>query len=646
MTRRPRHSNTIDGADGRPSRESRFGPGPSNWVLVPGFVVLAFLMTFRDPSRLTTSIVGDNGDAVFVMWVIGWVQHAVPQGWDALWNANIFHPAGNTLAYSESLIPVAAAHWVLQSVLGTALAMNVLYLGAWTGSLWITYRLALRLGAIWPAAILAACMFSFSTPRLARVGSFQLVLAFLIPAVVLLVIRVFDRASVGRGVALGAVLALLALDSSYYGVLMGSATVVLAGVLLLRTPAPARRSVLISLGAAGATALVLAGPVALQYAKQQQDPAFRRGFEFQYAAHPGDFLAPGSGNYLVNDIGPIARRAEGRTIENRLFPGFIAVIVGTFGSVVLLRRFLRRRRRRRDPADDNHDIDDSAPDVPADDVPADDDVGTGSRFGLLALVITGGVFLVLSFGDWTVIAGHRVPLPYALVRHLPGFAGIRVTARFVVLPMLALSIVGAVGLSVALERSTRRAVLAVTFALSALVIVESAQAIPFVTLPTAGQFGSANRYLETRPPGAVLELPINPPQSGLGWAFVESPRMNMSLIDGYPRVNGYSGFFPPRYPGDAQQLATFPATGALARADRLGVRYVIIRWRTVGHFSGDVEALMDSNGVARYTRAEARRRLRDIPASRVASTATVEGAYVVTLAPPRASSATASRNPA
>ena len=263
----------------------------------------------------------------------------------------------------------------------------------------------------------------------------------------------------------------------------------------------------------------------------------------------------------------------------------------------------------------------------------DRDPGVGTRHGLLALTIAGAVFLILSFGDWTVVAGHRVPLPYAIARNLPGFSGIRVTSRFVVLPMLALSLVGAVGLSVYLRRHARRTATVVALVLAALVIVETAQAIPFVTLPTAAESGAANRYLEHRARGPVLELPVNPPQSGLAWAYVEPPRMYLSLIDAFPRVNGYSGFFPLRYPSDAQSLATFPEAGALRTADALGVRYVIIRWQTVGNFTGDVKDLMDSNGVARYTHAEAERRLSEIPADRVRAVATVAGSYVVTLTP-------------
>ena len=57
-------------------------------------------------------IAGDLGDPLFNSWILLWtsgqlmrVWHGDPSALSHYWNANIFHPAPLTLAYSEHLTP-------------------------------------------------------------------------------------------------------------------------------------------------------------------------------------------------------------------------------------------------------------------------------------------------------------------------------------------------------------------------------------------------------------------------------------------------------------------------------------------------------------------------------------------------------------
>ena len=43
----------------------------------------------------------DEGDAKFEAWNVDWVQHALTSS-DSLFDANIFHPTPDTLAYSDT----------------------------------------------------------------------------------------------------------------------------------------------------------------------------------------------------------------------------------------------------------------------------------------------------------------------------------------------------------------------------------------------------------------------------------------------------------------------------------------------------------------------------------------------------------------
>ena len=60
--------------------------------------------------------VHDDGDPLMVTWVLAWVAHQLPRAPAHLFDANIFYPERNTLAYSETLlvpgIVAAPLHWL------------------------------------------------------------------------------------------------------------------------------------------------------------------------------------------------------------------------------------------------------------------------------------------------------------------------------------------------------------------------------------------------------------------------------------------------------------------------------------------------------------------------------------------------------
>ena len=73
----------------------------------------------------------DNGDALLNEWILAWVAHQLPRAPLRLFDANIFYPAKDTLAFSEPLI--------VPAILGAP----VRWLG---GSPVLVFNLALLLG--------------------------------------------------------------------------------------------------------------------------------------------------------------------------------------------------------------------------------------------------------------------------------------------------------------------------------------------------------------------------------------------------------------------------------------------------------------------------------------------------------------------
>lgn len=574
-------------------------------VTLVGYTLVAVAISFPKIDGIGSHLPGVGGDPLLNLWILEWVEHAAPHGWGELWNAGIFHPAPHTLAYSDSMFPLAAAHWLVRSVVRSpVLASNLLYIAAWALSGWFTYLLALRLGARRAGAIVAGLVYQLAAVRMVHYAHFQLAVGFLVPAVLLLVWRLVRRRTLGAGLALGATLALLTMSSGYYGLMtIVAVTIVLGGFMLMDA---SRRELIAPVALAIGVGALLVAPVARQYVDLTDDPHFRREVVAQFAAHPGDFLAVSTDHYLLADVPPFRSfTAEAsRTIENRLFPGVVAVAAGVVGALWVL-------SRRGSP-----------------------DAKEERRF-LALMAVAGIALLVLAFGNELEVAGRRVPLPFGLLHdHVPGFSGIRAPARLVAYPLLVLAVFAGLGVSAVAERvRSHGARVALIVGLAAFVVAESALSIRFTPAPDDPRATAVNEELARRSDDPVLELPAGDP-SNWRYALVEAPRQLLATTDWRPRVGGYSGFMPPLYPEQVSVLDTFPSGESLAVLDDLGVRTVVLRLALPGSLPGDLQRALDRDGVARYSERTARRLLDAIPDERVAEIDRVGAAYVVELTPP------------
>jgi hypothetical protein len=162
-------------------------------------------------------------------------------------------------------------------------------------------------------------------------------------------------------------------------------------------------------------------------------------------------------------------------------------------------------------------------------------------------------------------------------RFVPGFDGIRVASRLVAPALLALALLAGAGLCALTSRLRADRRWVVSAVVSTLIVLELMAPIPRSRVDESDATTAVYHELASRPDGAVVELPMaDLRKSGADWAFVESPRMLLATIDWKPRVNGYSGYFPPTYPGDLDTFASFPSPQSLARAKEIGVRYAVL----------------------------------------------------------------------
>ena len=173
---------------------------------------------------LTRDVAWDLGDPVLVIWAIAWncSQLLAILGGDVsrlgtYFDANIFAPAPNTLAYSEHFVAQAVQALPVYAVTGNAvLCYNLLYLSTFVLSGLGAFLLVRELTGSRVAGFVAGLLFAFAPYRFPQSSHLQVLSSHWMPLALYAFRRYFDS---GRPRALvGAVAALVAqnLSCGYY----------------------------------------------------------------------------------------------------------------------------------------------------------------------------------------------------------------------------------------------------------------------------------------------------------------------------------------------------------------------------------------------------------------------------------------------
>lgn len=232
-------------------------------VVCLAFAMLAVGMTYPVAFRLEDSAFVDWNDTAYCIWALGWNFHKFSTGLSDFFDANIFYPAENTLAFSESLVGLALLAYPVYKITGNLVFCHqLLVLLSFFLSAVGAYLLALRLTGQRQAAFLAGIAFSFCQYRFGQIHLLSEISTQWIPFAFLFMHRFLEGGLRWRDLS-GFLLfyVLTALTCLYYGVILALFSGL--GILLLAhqrgylvRPAFWGRMALFSL-----CALVLLGPV-------------------------------------------------------------------------------------------------------------------------------------------------------------------------------------------------------------------------------------------------------------------------------------------------------------------------------------------------------------------------------------------------
>jgi hypothetical protein len=455
----------------------------------------AFMVTgglWIDPNHRVIKI--NQADQAFFEWLLAYAANCVTHGHDPLWTGLLNAPDGANLAVNTSITVLGVALTPITLTLGPKVAFVIALTINLAATAYAWYLLlSRRLGATGVSAVVGGLFCGFAPGMISHANShLNFTAQFLVPLVVW---RVLELHRPGRALRNGAILGVLVGVQYSLGAEVLFFTALACAVFLLGWVLAGRRELLahaMQFGrglavTAGVAAVLLAYPLWLLFFGAQT----YQGTGFDQRVHNEDILAylAYPDRSLAGVAGLKTHLAPNLTEENSFLSAPLLVVLICL-TVVLLRRADRARRAL-----------------------------------IWALIATGAVFAVLSFGPIVKFGGHAtgIPLPYAALGHLPFFDS-ALPARLALVVVPVVGILLALGLDALRElpRARRRLGVAAT-ALALLAIVP----VPLMTIHRTDvpHFITAGTWRTYVQPGQTL-IPV-PPTSDV---YPEGQRWQASAL--------------------------------------------------------------------------------------------------------------------
>jgi hypothetical protein len=507
---------------GRPARR---------WLIAAAVCAgLAIVHTWPLAAAPATWCRNDSGDAQLNEWILAWIAHQLPRAPGHLFDANIFYPSRNTLAFSEPLIIPgimgAPLRWAGAS---PVLAYNAVLLLGFALTAFATFALLYDWTRDASASLLAASVFAFNTHTLTRLTHVQGIHGWGLPLALLSTDRLIVSARTRDAVWLSVWMTGLAYTSGYLAV-FGAIMVAVALIARASSWLPRARIVCTQFAVAAVITGVATLPLFIQYRRAAIDEGMVRslGDVSNYSLGPQAYLASAGHLHFHSWSGDFFRASI-----DYFFPGFIALSLAALALANATRRTAAA-----DPA-----------------------LAGGRVLMLMAIGVTG---FVLSLGTNTPVYGWFF---YAF----PPMQGLRAASRFGNLFLLATAALAGLGFSILRQRGTLFSAGAAGIALVIAVNAESFRA-PFHYSKFAGIPSIYADLAKLSEPVVLVEIPFYP----LRAVFDNATYVLNSTAHWRPLMNGYSGHTPRRYQQYADAFAGFPAAEAIQAMKTAGATHVMV----------------------------------------------------------------------
>ena len=612
-------------------------------VSVAGFIAAAIWLTFPLATHLATAVTGERpGDNLCFLWNTWWFRHSLVDSHAiGLWCPAVFAPLGTRLALHTHTLLEAGLSLLIAPAATPVVAHNITTVAGLAANGALAYALAYHYTRRALPSFIAGLMFGWSTfVAVHLAGHINLVHAWVLPLFAWCLVRFLDRPSAVRAAVGGGALAAVTYSDYYYAVysVIFALTCLVAPRITIEwrrreQQRPRLRRVLLGLavcvgvvagvvvvtgGWASAVGpwwisfrstrnllplglLLLAAAGLTQYASvprrvvaDRAAPGWRLvaialsvfailacpiAFGLWRVIAAGDYVtqpflwrsSPAGVDLVTIVLGPPRHLLLGNWVSSEYRSAGIDVVEqsGWLGVVAMVGVWAAARSSMRD---------------------AD----------VRLWLIVASTFLVVSLGPFLRVGGHDtgIPLPFALLRHVPILSNARMPGRAIVLVQLAAAILTALVL-----KTTTLSGKTMLACLMAVTIDMLPHPVSLYDLPPTDRVDVVLRDADVR--GSVLELP-----TGLRDGFGERGRLDHRMLahqisHGRPLVGGFVARLSPTivdfYQRSPFLSAALDASSAdwtgrdcpftAAGAATLGIQYLVI----------NRDALSDTQALAKHS---------------------------------------------
>lgn len=492
------------------------------------------------------------GDELLIAWIHNWVIHAISTDPLSLFNANIFYPYQNTLAYSDAFFISSLFAWIPLLIFQEPITVvNFILITAFILLGFSVYLLSYYLTRHFLASLLSGMLVIFSPAVLGYYIHLQMLFIFCVPLSLLFFIH-FMKTGKTKYFAVSLLFFLLQFYNSFlpaYFLIFSFVIICIYRFLsdkkMIKQFLKTRYIVLI-----GMTLLFLL-PVIIPYLQVSKEFQYQRDIRdaVHLALQPEDMLYTNQFNRFYQQLNELPFNKVSQNDEFKA--GFLGLIF-TFLTIYALWYFIRNFKK------------------------IDYLFKAFFTIGIVGLLLSFGP--VLHFGRQTVHEPFLVPLPYALFYYiLPGFNGFRNSARWEMLFILAMAILIALIFHQLFRKLAFKKQLLMYLILFIAIIGEFNFPMQFQKMIQVKDFPKVYSWLSTTPNDAVIiEMPIYN-WNMFPYGILELPRMYYSTIHFRKMVNGGSGFTPPPYEKMFYDLdAAFPSDATIVKLRNMGVTHIII----------------------------------------------------------------------
>lgn len=532
------------------------------WVAV-FFLALSAALNRELLPHLSDALPGNAGDPMLNAWILGWVSEAVISQPLALWDAPIFHPHPNALAFSEHLMGIAVfvapVYWLSGDAI---LSYNVAFILGFAFLGWAMYALVRALTGRDDAAVIAGvalmCSPYFVSSQVARV---QMLSAGWSLLTFLWLHRWLHAPSRATLVAFTACWAFQLASNVYLGLFLALPVAVLLTTAFLRRQPVLTWQRIGRLALAAVVLVATATPPLLRYAEAQQELGLTHSLDEvrRYSATVQSYAS------VWHERGSAWLRLED-TSDRSLFPGLLLAALAVVGAAVSMRR--------------------------------------RATIGYLVIAL---VVFVVTLGPEPAIGATPlgVSSPYAwLLDVVPGMDGIRAPGRFAVFVVLALGVLAGLGAASLLAGRPLRVGLGAAAAVAFFSLWDGHRDYDWLAMLPDEQPSSTAAYawLATQPPAVLLELPVVTHLQGqrpYAGGSVTLRYQLAALRHGHALVNGSSGFVTPLVAllqSPSSPFTTLDTVDDALRVLRaIGTRYVVAhRHEYLDSARDHAEAMLDT----------------------------------------------------